>query len=257
RRLDGITLAIELAAARTIAMSAPELRDRLDDRFRLLSGARRGLERHQTLRHAVQWSYDLLDDDERTLLSQCAVFAGGFDLAATTAVAGVGSRDEYAVFDLLEALVRKSLLVADRAPGHTRYSMLATIRQFAEEQLAATGDSAAARSRHAKYYAETAAEWFTLWVGPRELEACSWVRVELPNLRAAFRAAADDGDVDAAVTIAVVTAALGYFLEIFEPASWAEELLDDARARDHPQLASLYSVASICAVTGRVAHHAA
>src|SRR3954464_5326002 len=109
RRLDGIPLAIELAAARTIAMSAPDLRDRLDDRFRLLSGSRRGLERHQTLRHAVQWSYDLLDDAERTLLDRCAMFAGGFDLAAVAAVGGAGAFDEYAVVDLLEALVRKSL----------------------------------------------------------------------------------------------------------------------------------------------------
>ena len=81
----------------------------------------------------------------------------------------------------------------------------------------------------------------------------AWVRLELPNLRAAFRAAADDGDLDSAATIAVVTAAVGYFLEIFEPASWAEELVESARGRDHPQLAALYSVASICSVTGRIA----
>ncbi len=136
RRLDGIPLAIELAAARTIAMSAPELRDRLDDRFRLLSGSRRGLERHQTLRHAVQWSYDLLDDDERALLDRCAMFAGGFDLAAVAAINGADALDEYAVLDLLDALVRKSLVVADRTSGHTRYSLLETIRQFAEERLA-------------------------------------------------------------------------------------------------------------------------
>ena len=86
RRLDGIALAIELAAARMVSMSAQDVRDRLGDRFRLLSGSRRGLERHQTLRHAVQWSYDLLDDDERTVLQRCSVFAGGFDLAAATAM---------------------------------------------------------------------------------------------------------------------------------------------------------------------------
>jgi len=253
RRLDGIPLAIELAAARTIAMSAPELRDRLDDRFRLLSGARRGLERHQTLRHAVQWSYDLLDDDERALLDRCAMFSGGFDLAAATTVGGADSLDEFAVLDLLEALVRKSLVVADRSSGHTRYSLLETIRQFAEEQLAASGDVIDVRSGHARYYADVAADMFTLLGGSREVEAFSWVRLELANLRAAFRAAADDGDLDSAAAIAVVTAALGYFLEIFEPASWAEELLDDARAGDHSQLASLYSVASICGVAGRVA----
>ena len=81
RRLDGIPLAIELAASRMLSMTVTEVRDRLDDRFRLLVGSRRGLERHQTLRHAVQWSYDLLDDAEKALLARCSVFAGGFDLA--------------------------------------------------------------------------------------------------------------------------------------------------------------------------------
>ena len=84
RRLDGIPLGIELAASRMLSMTATEVRDRLDDRFRLLVGSRRGLERHQTLRHAVQWSYDLLDADEQALLNRCSVFAGGFDLAGAT-----------------------------------------------------------------------------------------------------------------------------------------------------------------------------
>ena len=137
RRVDGIALAIELAAARMVSMSAQDVRDRLGDRFRLLSGSRRGLERHQTLRHAVAWSYDLLDDDERTVLQRCSVFAGGFDVAAATAISE--HFDDYAVLDGLDSLVRKSLVTAERVNGHTRYGMLETIRQFAEEQLAATG----------------------------------------------------------------------------------------------------------------------
>ena len=140
RRLDGIPLAIELAASRMASMTASEVRDRLDHRFRLLVGSRRGLERHQTLRHAVAWSYDLLDDAEKTLLERCSVFAGGFDLQSACAVAGFDDSDDYAVLDLLDALVRKSLLVADRSSGRTRFSMLETIRQFAEEQLVASGD---------------------------------------------------------------------------------------------------------------------
>ena len=141
RRLDGIPLAIELAASRMASMTASEVRDRLDDRFRLLVGSRRGLERHQTLRHAVAWSYDLLDDAEKTLLERCSVFAGGFDLQSACAVAGFDDVDDYAVLDLLDALVRKSLLVADRSSGRTRFSMLETIRQFAEEQLVASGEA--------------------------------------------------------------------------------------------------------------------
>ena len=133
RRLDGIPLAIELAASRMASMTASEVRDRLGQRFRLLVGSRRGPSRHQTLRHAVAWSYDLLDEAEKPLLERCSVFAGGFDLESACAVTDSG--DEFAILDLLDALVRKSLLVADRSSGRTRFSMLETIRQFAEEQL--------------------------------------------------------------------------------------------------------------------------
>ncbi len=139
QRLDGIPLAIELAASRMSSMTVGEMRDRLDHRFRLLVGSRRGLERHHTLRHAVAWSYDLLDAAEKTVLERCSVFAGGFDLQSACAVAGSDDLDEYAILEVLDALVRKSLLVADRSSGRTRFSMLETIRQFAEEQLVASG----------------------------------------------------------------------------------------------------------------------
>jgi predicted ATPase len=119
RRLDGIPLAIELAASRMASMSASEVRDRLDHRFRLLVGSRRGLERHQTLRHAVAWSYDHLDDAEKALLERCSVFAGGFDLESACAV--MSSDDDFATLDLLDALVRKSLVVADRSSGRTGF----------------------------------------------------------------------------------------------------------------------------------------
>ncbi|HZE15637.1 MAG TPA: AAA family ATPase, partial [Mycobacterium sp.] len=139
RRLDGIPLAIELAASRMASMTASDVRDRLDQRLRLLVGSRRALSRHQTLRHAVAWSYDLLDDAEKVLLDRCSVFAGGFDLESACAVAG-SDQDEFEVLNLLDALVRKSLLVADRSSGHARFSMLETIRQFAEEELVARGE---------------------------------------------------------------------------------------------------------------------
>ena len=104
RRLDGIPLAIELAASRMASMTASEVRDRLDHRFRLLVGSRRGLARHHTLRHAVAWSYDHLDDAEKALLERCSVFAGGFDLQSACAVAESDDPDDYAVLDLLDAL---------------------------------------------------------------------------------------------------------------------------------------------------------
>ena len=122
QRLDGIPLAIELAASRMASMTASEVRDRLDQRFRLLVGSRRGLGRHQTLRQAVAWSYDLLDDAEKALLERCSVFAGGFDLESACAVGRF--EDDYALLDLLDALVRKSLLVVDRSSGRSRFSML-------------------------------------------------------------------------------------------------------------------------------------
>jgi predicted ATPase len=166
QRLDGIPLAIELAASRMASMTASEMRDRLDHRFRLLVGSRRGLERHHTLRHAVAWSYDLLADTEKTVLERCSVFAGGFDLQSACAVAGSDDLDEYVVLEVLDALVRKSLLVADRSSGRTRFSMLETIRQFAEEQLVAGGQASEVRAAHAGHFAGRETDIMALWDGP-------------------------------------------------------------------------------------------
>jgi predicted ATPase len=189
RRLDGIPLAIELAASRMASMTASEVRDRLDQRFRLLVGSRRGLARHHTLRHAVAWSYDVLDDTEKALLDRCSVFAGGFDLHSACAVAG--SDDDFATLDLLDALVRKSLLVADRSAGRTRFSMLETIRQFAEEQLVARGEASEIRAAHSRNFAGREADILALWDSPRQREANAWFALELANLRTALRWAAD------------------------------------------------------------------
>ncbi|MDT5392023.1 MAG: hypothetical protein QOE04_5664, partial [Mycobacterium sp.] len=249
RRFDGIPLAIELAASRMQSMTVTELRDRLDDRFRLLVGSRRGLERHQTLRHAVQWSHDLLDDTEKALLARCSVFAGGFALAAADAVGGCG--DDLATLDVLDALVRKSLLVADRSSGRTRFSMLETIRQFAEEQLVASGAATEARTAHARYFAGREADIMSLWDSPRQREAYDWFTLELANLRAAFRWATDYGDLDVAAPIATSAAWLGFMTDNYEPTAWVEELIEPARANDHPRLTGLYVMASLCYMAGR------
>ena len=250
RRLDGIPLAIELAASRMAAMTAGEVRDRLDQRFRLLVGSRRGLERHQTLRHAVAWSFDLLDDTERALLDRCSVFAGGFDLQSACAV--MGSDDDFVTLDLLDALVRKSLLVADRSSGRTRFSMLETIRQFAEEQLVASGVADEARTAHTRYFAGREADILALWDSPRQREAYDWFAIELANLRTAFRWAADHGDLDVAAPIATCAGFLGTAVQTYEPLAWAEELIEPARVADHPRLAFLYAIASLCYTTGRI-----
>jgi predicted ATPase/class 3 adenylate cyclase len=250
RRLDGIPLAIELAASRLLSMTVAELRDRLDDRFRLLVGSRRGLERHQTLRHAVAWSYDHLGDTEKSLLARCSVFAGGFDLPAACAVADSG--DDLATLDLLDALVRKSLVVAERTSERTRFSMLETIRQFAEEQLVASGAAPEVRTAHARYYAGREADIMSLWDSPGQREAYTWFAVELANLRSAFRWAADQSDLDTAAAIAIYATMLGLLVEQYEPVAWAEEIIEPARAVDHPRLAQLYVVAAQCHAAGRV-----
>jgi tetratricopeptide (TPR) repeat protein len=249
RRLDGIPLAIELAASRMSSMTADEVRDRLDHRFRLLVGSRRNLERHQTLRHAVAWSYDHLDEAEKELLERCAVFAGGFDLESACAVAE--SDDDYAVLDLLDALVRKSLLVADRSSGRTRYSILETIRQFAEDQLVTHGVADVARAAHSRHFADSEANVLALWDSPRQREAYDWFTAELANLRSAFRWAADRSDLDIAAPIAALATVLGSEVGQLEPIAWAEELIESARAVDHPRLAALYVMAARCCMPGR------
>ncbi len=252
RRLDGIPLAIELAASRMASMTAAEVRDRLDDRFKLLVGSRRGLARHQTLRHAVAWSYDLLDDAEKSLLQRCSVFSGGFDLESARAVVGSDEIDEYTMLGLLDALVRKSLLVADRSAGRTRFSMLETIRQFAEDELVAHGDATATRIAHARHYAGREADILALWDSPRQREAYDWFNVELANLRTAFRWATDHGDLDAAAAIATYAPFLGFVIENYEPIAWAEEVIEPALAVNHPRLGTLYIMASLCWMPGRL-----
>ena len=249
RRLDGIPLGIELAASRLQSMTVFDVRDRLDDRFRLLIGSRRGLERHQTLRHAVQWSFDLLDDDEKLVLARCSVFAGGFDIGGACAVTGFS--DEFATLDLLDALTRKSLLVVDRSSAHARFTMLETIRQFAEEQLVQTGGADDARNAHARYFAGRESDVLALWDSPREREAYEWFTLELPNLRAAFRWAADTADLDTAGAIAFYAAFVGNWLQQYEPTTWAEELIGPAKAADHRRLAQLYLMACYCYTAGR------
>jgi predicted ATPase len=250
-RLDGIPLAIELAAARIVAMSPVDIRDRLGDRFRLLAGGRRGLERHQTLRHAVQWSYELLDNEERTVLQACSVFAGGFDLQAAVEIVGADRFDELHTLDVLDSLVRKSLVTVDRSAAHVRYAMLETIRQFGEEQLAASGDAAAYRDRHAAHCAQVAERCFKLWASPDQHASHTLFSAELPNVRAGFRWAADNDDLDTAATIAAKISVPAVCAMSFEPIGWCEELLPVATADRHRLLKYLYAGAALCAFAGR------
>jgi predicted ATPase/DNA-binding XRE family transcriptional regulator len=154
RQLDGMPLAIELAAARLRSMSLSELSDRLDQRFRLLTGGSRGLARHRTLQAAISWSYSLLTDAEQIVLGRLSVFAGGFDLEAAEAVCGLGTIEPLEVAGLLGSLVDKSLVVAERADDAVRYRLLETIRMFAADRLSEVGaeETPAARQAHCAHY---------------------------------------------------------------------------------------------------------
>jgi predicted ATPase/DNA-binding winged helix-turn-helix (wHTH) protein len=193
RRLDGIALAIELAAARVALLSVEEIRDRLDDRFRLLSGGGRALPRHQTLQAMMLWSYDQLSPVEQQLFRRLSVFVGGWTLAAVAEVAGSG--DEYDVLALLTALHDKSLLAVDRE-GHAapRYRMLETVRQYAQERLAESGEGDAMRSRHLRFHVALAERTEPLYLDARQGEAIALQRAGEEDLFAAHAWCDHDAD---------------------------------------------------------------
>jgi predicted ATPase len=187
RRLDGIPLAIELAAARARSMSPEDLVARLDQRFKLLTrGSRGARERQQTLRSTIDWSYDLLDPVERRALAALSVFAGGCDLSAAEAVLADDLLDVFDVDDVLGQLVDKSLVVADHHGGWVRYRMLETIRQYADERLQESGDTDALRRRHADYYVELAETAGPHLVRSEQVEWNARLTRETDNLRAAL-----------------------------------------------------------------------
>lgn len=247
--VDGLPLGIELAAARMAAMSAVEVRDRLADRARLLQGDTTASERHFSLHHAVEWSYDLLTRDEQSLLRGASVFAGGFDLSSIWAV--VDEVDEIEVLRLLDSLVRKSLVVADHSATTTRYSLYETIREFAEERLAEAGERERTRDTHAAHFGHrVAAEW-ERWNGPGWRDTVDWVEVELGNLRAGFRWSAARNQMKVATDIAAHAALMGFSVQLFETVAWAEDLIDAAATADVPRLPRLYAAAGYACFAGR------
>ncbi|MEU3776457.1 BTAD domain-containing putative transcriptional regulator [Streptomyces sp. NPDC032472] len=198
RRLDGLPLAIELAAARLRLLTPRQIADRLDDRFRLLTGgARTVLPRQQTLRAVVDWSWDLLDEPERAVLRRLSVFAGGCDLAAAEAVCGERGHERLDVADALGALVDKSLVIAAPAPDGMRYRLLETVAEYAGERLdEVPGDRAAAERRHLVHYRELARTTEPLLRGPHQRAAGERFAAEHENLRTALRRAVAARDTD-------------------------------------------------------------
>jgi predicted ATPase/class 3 adenylate cyclase/DNA-binding NarL/FixJ family response regulator len=186
RRLDGLPLAIELAAARVRALSPSDILDSLRDTFRLLTGgARTSVRRQQTLRASVDWSHDLLSEAEQSLFRRLAVFFGGFDLDAAHAVAGGREVERYHVLDQLTLLVDKSLAVAEDAGNGTRYRLLETVRQYAQEKLREARESDDVRTRHRDHYTAVAAV-LDAPAGRGYRELVDRAEAEMDNLRAAF-----------------------------------------------------------------------
>ncbi len=212
RRLDGLPLAIELAAARMRILSSAQLAERLGDIFSVLvGGARSAPPRHQALRATLDWSHDLLHEDERTVFRRLAPFAGGFTLHAAERVAADGGIHRDAVLDLLTRLADKSLLRVEHADGATRYFLLATIRDYARERLAQTPEFEPVRRAYLQYYtdlAEQAAarlERAEEEAGRLELDRLD---AELPNLRRAFEIAQESPDAEVPTAALRIAASL-------------------------------------------------
>jgi predicted ATPase/class 3 adenylate cyclase len=188
QRLDGIPLALELAAARLRMMTVEQIAERLNDRFRLLTGGHRtALPRQQTLQALIDWSWNLLDEDEQFLLRRLSVFQGGWSLSVAQEVVGFEPLDEFTVFDLMEQLINKSVVnVEYPAEGKARYSLLESIRQYAQAKLFEVGEGELLRNRHADFYVRFAEEAEPQLAGAAMVEWLGKVTREMENLRAAM-----------------------------------------------------------------------
>jgi predicted ATPase len=213
-RLDGIPLAIELAAARVRSLTVEQINDKLDSRFRLLTGGdRSALPRQQTLRALIDWSYDLLNETEKTLLTRLSVFAGGWILEAAEAVCIGDVVEDWEVLDLLTNLADKSLILSEETSGEQamRYRMLETVRQYAQERLSASEEEREVREQHVGYFTALVEEAEPKLSGPEQLLWLNRLEAEHDNLRAALDRCAAEIDAAAALSGLRLTAALQSF----------------------------------------------
>ncbi|WP_231745028.1 LuxR family transcriptional regulator [Mycobacterium sp. IS-1590] len=228
RRLDGMPLAIELAAARVRALSVREILDGLHDRFRLLTGgSRKAVRRQQTLKASVDWSHQMLTEPERVVFRRLAAFAGDFDLEAAQAVATGGEVERFQVLDLLMLLVDKSLVLAESSSGRVRYRLLETVRQYALDKLGESGEADTVRGRHRDHYTSMTARLEA--PGCSEYERLvSQAEIEIDNLRAAFAWSREGQDVDAALRLASSLQPLWLMRgRVQEGLSWFNAVLND------------------------------
>jgi predicted ATPase/class 3 adenylate cyclase len=241
-RLDGIPLAIELAAARMKSMSVERIAERLTNRFRLLTGgSRTALRRHQTLRNAIDWSYDLLSDSERVALRRLAVFAGGFTLEAAEAVCGEDGVEEGDVLGLVTSLVDKSLVMIDQ-DGRERYRLLEMIREYALDKLVESGESEEVRRRHRDFFLDLAEESYVALPGDASLQWRKRIQDEHDNIRNALRWSVDHEDLEGAARLGSAMSRFWYFRGFFtEGRAWLQELLEKGQSLSTRERAKLLS----------------
>ncbi len=238
RRLDGIALAIELAATKVAVLSPQQLLQRLNERFRLLAGGSRTvLPRQQTLRALIDWSYDLLDEHERLVFRRLAVFAGSFSLDAASAICADEAVDEWQVFELLATLVSKSLVVAEPAGDERRYRLLDSMRDYARERLEKAAETATVAARYARYY-----EALTERVERETDDQAEWrqkLEPEVDNLRAVLDAAfRSDGDPGAGLRMLTHLELAPLIVTPQESSRWFSAGVSALRGDENPAVAS-------------------
>ena len=239
RRLDGVPLALELAAARTRTLTVDELEARLDERFRLLSaGSRTPVERQRTLQATIDWSFDLLTPLERTFFVRLAVFAGGCEVSAAEAVCAGDELARSDIWELLASLADKSMVQVETSGDRSRYRLLETIREYAQERLREQAGDVAVRLQraHLEYYLGFAEETGPLWQGLHARHALEGLTVERENLRAALATSLDQGLIDAGLRIGIALAGFWRVRGLAEGADWLCALLDHEGSATHPLL---------------------
>jgi predicted ATPase len=238
-RLDGVPLAIELAAVRLKVLSVAEIHERLTNRLQLLAATKRDVAaRHRTLRATIEWSHELLSHAERLLFRRLSVFAGGWTLAASESICAGEDLNASDVLDVLSSLVDKSLVMAEPGTGETRYRMLETIREFAHEQLLATGEHDACRRKHSDFFLRFAEAAAPELLGAQQAEWFRRVEVEYANLRVAMAAAAIEDDAGESGGCLRFVAALGRFWiirgHVTEGSLWVSKALARADSPGQP-----------------------
>ncbi|MFJ8751017.1 ATP-binding protein [Streptomyces sp. NPDC102441] len=253
RRLDGLPLALELAAGRLRALSMEQVLHRLDDRFRLLTGGSpSALPRHQTLRTAIGWSHELCTPEQRLLWARLSVFAGQFDLEAVEYICSGPGLPADSVLDVLDELLAQSVVLREDSPAGSRYRLLDTVREYGADWLRATGDAERLRRRHRDWYLGLAT-WCELdWFSPRQSEAAARIDSEMPNLRRAMECSMESPE---EVHLAQYLAGTLWFYwvgcgRLSEGRHWLDHVLEAESPYDHSRLKALWVLGYVAVLQG-------